>query len=246
MQTPHISRPELALVTGASRGLGLALSHELARRGVAVVMVARDPDRLREARDRVAADAAANVYALPADVGDVEQARALPAKAAGLTGQAVTLVVQNASTLGPLPMPLLADLGPEAFARVLDVNLVGPFAIAQGALGNMVLHDHGQLVFISSDAAVSAFPHWGAYGTSKAASDQLARSFAAELEGTGVRVRAVDPGEMNTDMHRDAIPDADPATLRDPRAVARRLVDDLLSVVDRPVRYTVALDGGER
>jgi NAD(P)-dependent dehydrogenase (short-subunit alcohol dehydrogenase family) len=107
----------------------------------------------------------------------------------------------------------------------LAVNLVGPFRLTRVLAGPMVLAGSGTIVNISSDAAVQAYPKWGAYGVSKAALDHLGRIWAAELEGTGVRVLTIDPGEMNTRMHADAVPDADPATLQDPLAVARRIVD---------------------
>jgi NAD(P)-dependent dehydrogenase (short-subunit alcohol dehydrogenase family) len=105
------------------------------------------------------------------------------------------------------------------------VNLVGPFRLTKVLAGAMVLRRRGLLVHVSSDAAVSAYPRWGAYGVSKAALDHLARSWAAELEGTGVRVLSVDPGEMDTRMHAEAVPGADRETLADPADVARRLAD---------------------
>jgi NAD(P)-dependent dehydrogenase (short-subunit alcohol dehydrogenase family) len=104
------------------------------------------------------------------------------------------------------------------------VNVVGPFRLTRILAGSMVLRGRGLVVGITSDASVAAYPRWGAYGVSKAALDHLARIWAAELEGTGVRFLTVDPGEMDTRMHADAVPDADPTTLADPRAVAARIV----------------------
>jgi NAD(P)-dependent dehydrogenase (short-subunit alcohol dehydrogenase family) len=135
------------------------------------------------------------------------------------------VLVHNASTLGPTPLPLLLDTECEDLERVLAVNLVGPFRLTKAIAGSMALRGRGLVVHLSSDAAISAYPGWGAYGVSKAALDHLARSWAAELEGTGVRVLSVDPGEMRTRMHADAVPDADPATLADPVAVAARVAD---------------------
>ncbi len=212
-----------ALVTGASRGLGAALAKELARRGVRVVLVARDRDPLEETARAIVA-AGGEAHALPADVGDKHAVYALAGAAAALVGP-VEVLVHNASTLGPTPLPLLLDTDCEDLERVLAVNLVGPFRLTKAFAGAMALRRRGLVLHVSSDAAVSAYPKWGAYGVSKAALDHLARTWAAELEGTGVRVLTVDPGEMNTRMHADAMPDADPSLLADPAVVAARLAD---------------------
>ena len=209
------------LVTGASRGLGRALAGELARRGARVVMVAREREPLEEAAHAIVA-AGFEAHALPADVGDKRAVYALAGAAAALVGP-VEVLVHNASTLGPTPLPLLLDTECEDLERVLAVNLIGPFRLTRAFAGAMALRRRGLIVHVSSDAAVSAYPGWGAYGVSKAALDHLSRTWAAELEGTGVRVISVDPGEMNTRMHADAIPGADPATLADPAAVAARI-----------------------
>ena len=121
---------------------------------------------------------------------------------------------------------------------MLAVNLVGPFRLTKIVAGAMALRGRGLVAHVSSDAAVAAYPRWGAYGVAKAAQDHLGRILAAELEGTGVRVVSVDPGEMNTRMHADAIPDGDPATLADPEAVARRLA----TLIARP--EALAPNGG--
>jgi NAD(P)-dependent dehydrogenase (short-subunit alcohol dehydrogenase family) len=102
--------------------------------------------------------------------------------------------------------------------------LLGPFRLTKAVAGSMVLRRRGTIVFVSSDASVNAYPNWGAYSVSKAAADHLARLLAAELGPHGVRSFSVDPGEMDTAMHRAALPDADPATLARPEAVARGLV----------------------
>ncbi len=132
-------------------------------------------------------------------------------------------MIHNASTLGKVPLDLLLDTECEDLEQVLAVNLVGPFRLTKAIAGSMALRGRGLIVHISSDAAVSAYPRWGAYGVSKAALDHLARTWAAELAGTGVRVLSVDPGEMRTKMHADAIPDADPASLADPSDIAARV-----------------------
>ena len=221
------------LVTGASRGLGLELSRALARNGAKVVMVARGSRELESAvrvvkDDAVMAGAAGEAHGLAFDVGEKEATHRIAGAAAALVSP-IDIVVHAASTLGPLPMPLLLDLECEDLQRVLEVNLVGPFRLTKALAGPMVLRQRGLVLFISSDAAVSAYPSWGAYGVSKAAQDHLARSFAAEL--APVRFFAVDPGEMNTRMHADAMPDADPTTLARPSEVAARLLT-LLTTAD--------------
>jgi len=212
-----------ALVTGASRGLGAELARELARRGARVALVAREAGPLEEVV-RSIREAGGEAHALPADVGDKRAVYALAGAAAALVGP-IDLLVHNASTLGPTPLPLLLDTECEDLEHVLEVNLVGPFRLTKAIAGSMALRRRGLVVHVSSYASVSAYPGWGAYGVSKAALDHLARSWAAELADTGVRVLSVDPGEMNTSMHADAIPDADPATLADPADVAARIAD---------------------
>jgi NAD(P)-dependent dehydrogenase (short-subunit alcohol dehydrogenase family) len=216
-------RGTAAVVTGASRGLGRALAEELARRGAKVVLIARDAGPLDEAVHSIR-EAGGEAFALPGDVGDKRATYALAGAAAALVGP-IDLLIHNASTLGHVPMPLLLDTACEDLESALAVNLVGPFRLTKALAGSMVLREKGTIVHVSSDASINAYAGWGMYGVSKAALDHLARSWAAELEGTGVRVLSVDPGEMNTKMHADAMPDADPATLADPRAVATKVVD---------------------
>jgi NAD(P)-dependent dehydrogenase (short-subunit alcohol dehydrogenase family) len=210
------------LVTGASQGLGKALARELARQGARVVMVARDAVALEAAALAIQRQGGV-AHALAADVGDKDAVYPLAGAAAALVGP-IDLLIHNASTLGPTPLPLLLDTACEDLERVLAVNVVGPFRLSKIIAGSMALRGKGLIVHISSDAAVNAYPGWGAYGLSKAALDHLSRTWAAELEGTGVRSISIDPGEMRTKMHADAIPDADPATLADPVAVAARIV----------------------
>lgn len=214
-----------SLVTGASQGLGRALSLALAAAGAKVVMVARNKEALDAAVAEVRA-AGGTAFGIAADVGDKQQIYAIAGEAAALVGP-IDLLIHNASTLGPTPLPLLLDTECEDFERVLQVNLLGPFRLSKVLAGSMALRGGGAVVHISSDAAVSAYPRWGAYGVSKAALDHLSRTWAAELSETGVRVLAIDPGEMATKMHADAIPDADPATLAEPALIAGRILDML-------------------
>lgn len=209
-----------ALVTGGSRGLGKELGKALARRGAKVVLVARGQEEL-DAAVREIRDAGGEAHGLAFDVGDKEAVHRIGGAANALVGP-IDVLVHAASTLGPLPMPTLLDTECEDLAAVLEVNLVGPFRLTKALVGSMALRRRGVVLFVSSDAAVSAYARWGAYGVSKAALDHLARTFAAEIDG--VRFLAVDPGEMDTKMHADAMPDADPTTLARPEDVAARLV----------------------
>jgi NAD(P)-dependent dehydrogenase (short-subunit alcohol dehydrogenase family) len=210
------------LVTGASRGLGRALALLLAQAGARLVLVARG----REALDETVAairGTGGEAHGIVEDVGSKSATYRIAGAAAALVGP-IDVLVHNASTLGPLPMPLLFDTACEDLQAVLETNLVGPFRLSKALGGSMALRGRGLIVQISSDAAVSGYPRWGAYGVSKAALDQLGRVLAAELEGTGVRVLTVDPGEMDTQMHADAMPDADRATLAQPQVVGEQLL----------------------
>lgn len=210
------------LVTGASRGLGAALGRRLAARGARVVLVARDKEPLTKVVDEIR-KAGGEAHALAADVGDKHAIAPLAGAAAALVGP-IDVLINNASTLGPTPLRLLLDTECEDLAHVLEVNLVGPFRLTKQLAGSMALRGSGVVVHVTSDASVSAYPRWGAYSVSKAALDHLARLWAAELDDLGVRAFSVDPGEMNTRMHAEAIPDADPATLLDPDVVAERII----------------------
>ena len=210
-----------ALITGASRGLGAALAQELARRGARVALVARGERALDEVVQRIRT-AGGEAHALPGDVGDKRAALAIAASAAALVGS-VDLCVHNASTLGPVPMPLLLNTACENLAAVLKTNLIGPFRISKALAGSMALRGGGLIVHVTSDASVEGYPGWGAYGVSKAALDHLGRIWAAELADLGVRFVSIDPGEMDTEMHADAMPDADRSSLADPTEVAARI-----------------------
>jgi NAD(P)-dependent dehydrogenase (short-subunit alcohol dehydrogenase family) len=211
------------LVTGASRGLGRALASELGRRGARVVVVARDAKALDALVDEIR-KAGGIAHALVADVGDKHAILPLAGAANALVGP-IDVLVHNASALGPTPLSLLLDTDCEDLERVLEVNVVGPFRLSKALAGSMALRKKGVIVHLSSDASVNAHSRWGAYSASKAASDHLARIWAAELGERGVKVMSVDPGDMDTEMHAAAIPDADPATLARPDDVARVIAD---------------------
>jgi NAD(P)-dependent dehydrogenase (short-subunit alcohol dehydrogenase family) len=188
-----------AIITGASRGLGRALARALAQRGWALVIDARGAADL----ERVARELGAitEVAAIPGDVADPEHRRALVHAA----GDRVDALVNNASVLGPSPQPELANYPLEELERVYRVNVLAPLALAQLVLPH--LPDGGRIVNVTSDAAVEPFEGWGGYGSSKAALEQLSAILAAELPA--LRVYAVDPGDMRTEMHQQAFPGED-------------------------------------
>lgn len=236
-------RQAAVLITGGSRGLGAALGRDLARRGARVVLVARGGEDLDRVVRGIRAEGG-EAHALVADIGEKESIYPLAGAAAALVGP-LDLVVHNASTLGPLPLRELADTECEDLTRVLDVNLFGPFRLTKAIIGSMILRGGGLVVSVTSDAAVTGYPGWGAYGVSKAALDHLIRTWAAELEESGVRFLVVDPGEMDTKMHADAVPGADRSTLADPSEVARRIAEMIESheSLANGARVEVAMSG---
>jgi NAD(P)-dependent dehydrogenase (short-subunit alcohol dehydrogenase family) len=201
------SRPpeKLAVVTGASRGLGRVVAGFLARQGYALIVTARSQDALREADEELRTFAPA-IVSIAGDVADpVHRARLL--EAARRWGR-IDVLVNNASELGPSPMLSLEHASREDFLRVLDVNVLAPLALVQEALP-LLARSHGLVVNITSDAAVGGYPGWGLYGASKAALDLLSKTLAGELRDRGVSVVSVDPGDMRTKMHQDAFPGQD-------------------------------------
>jgi NAD(P)-dependent dehydrogenase (short-subunit alcohol dehydrogenase family) len=190
---------QTALVTGASRGLGLALARALAERGWRLVVDARGAEALEEARRELAAST--EVTAVAGDVADDAHRRVLIAAA----GSRIDLLVNNASALGPSPQPSLADYPLDVLDRVYRVNVLAPLALVQLALP--LLPEGGRILNVTSDAGVEAYEGWGGYGSSKAALEQLTSVLAAERPE--LRVYAVDPGDMNTQMQQEAFPGED-------------------------------------
>ena len=189
----------VAIVTGASRGLGLALARELAARGFRLVIDARGADALERARAELAART--TVDALVGDVSDSRHRHGLIA----LAGDRVDLLVNNASRLGPSPQPPLHRYPLDELERVYAVNVIAPLALAQLALP--LMDDGAMILNITSDAAVEVYEGWGGYGSSKAMLEQLTRILAAERPE--LRVYAFDPGDMRTQMHQEAFPGED-------------------------------------
>jgi NAD(P)-dependent dehydrogenase (short-subunit alcohol dehydrogenase family) len=209
----------IALITGASRGLGRAAAHALARRGWSLIVDARRADDLADAMRGLA-----DVVALPGDVTDPGH-RASLAAAVGSAG-GLDVLVNNASRLGPSPQPLLRDYPLDELGRVYESNVVAPLALIQ-LLTAPLAAAAGTIVNVSSDAAVEAYPGWGGYGSSKAALDQLTAVLAAEEPS--LRCYAFDPGDMRTDMHQQAFPGEDISDRPEPETVVPallRLIDE--------------------
>lgn len=208
----------VALITGASQGLGRALADALADRGWALVIDARHADRLeaaaRELRDRT------QVVAIPGDVTDQEHRAELVAAVQQL-GR-LDLLVNNASTLGASPLPALAEIAPDVLRRTFEVNAIAPVALAQPLLP-LLTERHGTVVSVTSDAGVEAYPGWGGYGSSKAAFEHL--SAVLGVEQPGIRVLVVDPGDLRTEMHQDAFPGEDISDRPPPESIVPALVE---------------------
>jgi NAD(P)-dependent dehydrogenase (short-subunit alcohol dehydrogenase family) len=188
-----------AIVTGASRGLGLALARALAERGWRLVIDAREPVALQDAAAELARTT--DVAALTGDVADAEHRRDLLAAAGG----EIDLLVNNASVLGPSPQPLLADYPLDVLEHVYRVNVLAPLALIQLALPQ--LPAGARILNITSDASVEPYEGWGGYGSAKAALDHLSAILA--VERADLRVYAADPGDMNTRLHQEAFPGED-------------------------------------
>lgn len=212
----------VAIVTGGSRGLGRALTEVLVEAGWTVVIDGRDGAAVREA----AASIGRGVIAVPGDVTDPDHRRAVVTAAAGAGG--IDLLVNNASVLGPSPQPALATYPLDVLRQVYEVNVLAPLALIQEALP--ALRSGARIVNVTSDASVEAYEGWGGYGSSKAALDQLTRILGAEHPG--LRVWAVDPGDMRTQMHQEAFPGEDISDRPLPSEVVPVLVELVGS--DRP------------
>jgi NAD(P)-dependent dehydrogenase (short-subunit alcohol dehydrogenase family) len=229
-------------ITGGTSGLGLALVRELLNRGAKVALVARGRDRV----ERLVRELP-EVHGVVGDVSRKEDIHPITMQIIGALG-GLDVLINNASDLGPVPLKLLADTECEDFERVLATNVLGPFRLTKALLGSLAASARegrrAAVVNVSSDAAVHAYPHWGAYGTSKAALLHLSRIWNEELSLEGVRVLSIDPGDMDTPLHAAAVPDADRSTLKRPEAAARELADAVAAVLSRPIPDSEAIAQG--
>jgi NAD(P)-dependent dehydrogenase (short-subunit alcohol dehydrogenase family) len=214
----------VAVVTGASQGLGLALAEALATAGFRLVVDARRSERLDAAVARLARHT--EVVGIAGDVTDPDHRARLAAAAAALGP--VALVVHNASTLGASPLPHLLEMPPSVLRDVFETNVIAPLALTQALAPHLA--PAATIVSITSDAAVEPYPGWGGYGASKAALEHASRVLA--VERTDLRVLVVDPGDMRTEMHQDAFPGEDISDRPEPEASVPGLV--ALITGDRP------------
>jgi NAD(P)-dependent dehydrogenase (short-subunit alcohol dehydrogenase family) len=220
-------------ITGGTSGLGLALVREFIRRGARVAFVARTRESVEEV-----ARAYPGAHGI---VGDIARKADIHPVALQILGNldGVDVLVNNASSLGPTPLAPLADTECEDLEQALATNVVGPFRLTKALLGGLAASARegrgGVVLNISSDAAINAYPQWGAYGASKAALHHMSRIWAEELAPAGVRILSLDPGDMDTPMHAAAVPDADPSTLKRPEIAARELADAIAAALPAPV-----------
>ena len=229
-------------ITGGTSGLGLALVRELLGRGARVAFVARTRERVETvARENGGA------HGIVGDVASKDDIYPVALQIVGELG-GLDVLVNNASDLGPVPLAMLSDTECEDLERALATNVLGPFRLTKalmGALAASAREGRGAVVLnISSDAAVNAYPGWGAYGASKAALHHLSRVWGEEHAADGVRFLSLDPGDMDTPMHAAAIPDADPSTLKRPAQAARELADAVAAALPpRAARPVGELEG---
>jgi NAD(P)-dependent dehydrogenase (short-subunit alcohol dehydrogenase family) len=219
-------KERVALITGASRGLGLEIARLFAKRDIRLALTARDAASLARVMPELAART--DVVTVAGDVGQREHVERLYETVMNRFGR-IDILVNNASSIGTSPMPALEDYPLDVFEQVLRVNLTAPLHLIQLVLPQMREREQGVIINVTSDAGVVAYEGWGGYGVSKAALEHLSRVLAEELKGSGVRLYVVDPGDMNTQMHRDAEPDADLSYLPRPKVVAPaflRLVEE--------------------
>ena len=221
-------------ITGGTSGLGLALVRLLTARGAHVAFVARTASAV----ERIAAETGA--YGIVGDVGRKADIYPIAMQVTGNLG-GLDVLVNNASSLGPVPLALLADTECEELEAALAVNLVGAFRLTKalfGALTASARDGRGALVInISSDAAVNAYPSWGAYGASKAALAHMTAIWDEEAKDGGVRFLAVDPGDMDTPLHALAVPDADPSTLKRPETAAAEIIEKMLAALPTRIEH---------
>jgi NAD(P)-dependent dehydrogenase (short-subunit alcohol dehydrogenase family) len=210
----------VALITGASKGLGLEVARLYAGRGAKLVIAARHPTPLE--REAAELRRKTEVVALALDVS--QEAERLVEAGLDRFGR-IDVLVNNASELGPSPMPPLESLPWQDLERLLRVNVTAPLHLMQLVLPQMRARGSGVIINVTSDAGVEAYPNWGGYGASKAALEHVSRVLAEELSGSGIRVYVVDPGDMNTEMHRNAEPGVDLSALPGPEIPAPAFVE---------------------
>src|SRR5438067_2248505 len=222
--------PLRVAITGGTSGLGRALVREFRRRGARVAFVARTASAVAEVAR------ACGAHGIVGDVARKQDIHPLALQIGAALG-GLDVLVNNASSLGPVPLALLADTECEAFELALQTNLLGPFRLTKtllGALSASAREGRGAVVLnVSSDAAINAYARWGAYGASKAALRHMSAIWGEELAADGVRFLSLDPGDMDTPLHALAVPDADSTELKRPDTAARELADAIARALPR-------------
>lgn len=198
---------KVALVTGGSKGLGRAIALAYAREAADLAICARGEAALRQVAEEIRATGS-RVLAIRGDASDKHDVERIVSLTLQEYGR-IDVLVNNASTFGISPAPYLLDYPPDDFEQVLKGNTLGPFLVTRQVLGAMLQRGEGAVINVSSEAGVEGYAGWGAYSVSKFALEGLSRVWADEVDGTGVRVNLVDPGEMDTEMHALAVPDCD-------------------------------------
>jgi NAD(P)-dependent dehydrogenase (short-subunit alcohol dehydrogenase family) len=220
-------------ITGGTSGLGLALVGEFLSRGAQVAFVARGAERV----DRVVQEHP-GAHGIVGDLSAIDGTYPIALQIAGGLG-GIDVLINNASDLGPTPLALLGDTDCIDFERALATNVLGPFRLTKALLGALTAsaRENGAAVVmnISSDAATTAYPGWGAYGASKAALLHLTRIWHEELASDGVRFISFDPGDMDTPMHALAVPGSNPTALKRPETAAQEIADAITAIVVRRV-----------
>jgi NAD(P)-dependent dehydrogenase (short-subunit alcohol dehydrogenase family) len=216
-------------ITGGTSGLGLALVRHLLAGGADVAFVARGRDGVaRVSREQPSA------HGIVGDVSRKDDIHPIAIQVLGTLG-GLDVLVNNASSLGPVPLALLADTDCEDLETALATNVLGPFRLTKALLGSLAAaarEGRAPLVVnVSSDAAINAYPGWGAYGASKAALHHLSRIWNEELAAEGIRIVSIDPGDMDTPLHAIAVPDADRSQLKSPDVAATEIVDVIVDHV---------------
>jgi len=208
------------LITGASQGLGRQLAIDFAREGAAAIsIIARRGDALKRVSDSIREVAPeTRVLSIIADLSKEEEIERVVATTLNEFDGHLDVLINNASSIGPTPLPYLLDYPLEDFRQVIETNLVAPFLLIKKFLPAMIERG-GSIVNVTSDAGRVGYPGWGAYGISKFGIEGMSATWAAEVEGSSVRVNWVDPGNMNTEMHRAAEPEEDPSEWADPSEV---------------------------